>query len=164
MEITSRQNLGELDGKLGFDKSKVTCFKCREKGHFKRECPNREANGNQNPFKDDYYKKAIYHKPQPPKNQIEDGSSNSKDKALVVTQEDEGFNWNNFISKKESLALMAEIIEEPEHVPEVADVTLEEAYAIEEYYQSSSEEDRFSSGNSPTILSNPCQDSFAEIW
>ena len=62
MEITGRQNLGELDGKLGFDKSKVTCFNCRKKGHFKRECPNRESSGNQNPFKDDYYKKAIYHK------------------------------------------------------------------------------------------------------
>ncbi|KAJ0820318.1 putative transcription factor interactor and regulator CCHC(Zn) family [Helianthus annuus] len=28
---------------LGFDKSKVTCFRCRKKGHFKRECKNREA-------------------------------------------------------------------------------------------------------------------------
>ncbi|KAF5787411.1 putative transcription factor interactor and regulator CCHC(Zn) family [Helianthus annuus] len=46
---------------LGFDKSKVTCFKCREKGHFKRECKNREANDAKNPFgKDDYYRKAIY--------------------------------------------------------------------------------------------------------
>ncbi|KAM0062266.1 putative transcription factor interactor and regulator CCHC(Zn) family [Helianthus debilis subsp. tardiflorus] len=46
---------------LGFDKSKVTCFRCREKGHFKRECKNREASGAQNPFgKDDYYRKAIY--------------------------------------------------------------------------------------------------------
>ncbi|KAJ0841339.1 putative transcription factor interactor and regulator CCHC(Zn) family [Helianthus annuus] len=46
---------------LGFDKSKVTCFGCREKGHFKRECKNREASGAQNPFgKDDYYRKAIY--------------------------------------------------------------------------------------------------------
>ncbi|KAJ0838314.1 putative transcription factor interactor and regulator CCHC(Zn) family [Helianthus annuus] len=46
---------------LGFDKSKVTCFRFREKGHFKRECKNREASGAQNPFgKDDYYRKAIY--------------------------------------------------------------------------------------------------------
>ena len=45
---------------LGFDKSKVTCFRCREKVHFKRECKNREARGAQNPFgKDDYYRKAI---------------------------------------------------------------------------------------------------------
>ncbi|KAJ0588791.1 putative transcription factor interactor and regulator CCHC(Zn) family [Helianthus annuus] len=46
---------------LGFDKSKVTCFRCREKGHFKRECKNREASEAKNPFgKDDYYRKAIY--------------------------------------------------------------------------------------------------------
>ncbi|KAM0044380.1 putative transcription factor interactor and regulator CCHC(Zn) family [Helianthus debilis subsp. tardiflorus] len=46
---------------LGFDKSKVTCFRCREKGHFKRECKGREASGAQNPFgKDNYYRKAIY--------------------------------------------------------------------------------------------------------
>ncbi|KAF5772995.1 putative transcription factor interactor and regulator CCHC(Zn) family [Helianthus annuus] len=54
---------------LGFDKSKVTCFRCREKGHFKRECKNQEASGAKNPFgKDDYYRKAIYqqvaHQPQ----------------------------------------------------------------------------------------------------
>ncbi|KAJ0878177.1 putative transcription factor interactor and regulator CCHC(Zn) family [Helianthus annuus] len=35
---------------LGFDKSKVTCFKCREKGHFKRECKNQESSGAKNPF------------------------------------------------------------------------------------------------------------------
>ncbi|KAF5796859.1 putative transcription factor interactor and regulator CCHC(Zn) family [Helianthus annuus] len=39
---------------LGFIKSKVTCFRCREKGHFKRECKGREVSGAQNPFgKDD---------------------------------------------------------------------------------------------------------------
>ncbi|KAJ0804566.1 putative transcription factor interactor and regulator CCHC(Zn) family [Helianthus annuus] len=46
---------------LSFDKSKVTCFRCREKGHFKRECKNQKASGAKNPFgKDDYYRKAIY--------------------------------------------------------------------------------------------------------
>ncbi|KAJ0616279.1 putative transcription factor interactor and regulator CCHC(Zn) family [Helianthus annuus] len=46
---------------LGFDKSKVTCFRCREKGHFKRECNNQKVSGAENPFgKDDYYRKAIY--------------------------------------------------------------------------------------------------------
>ncbi|MFS7917549.1 putative transcription factor interactor and regulator CCHC(Zn) family [Helianthus anomalus] len=29
--------------KLGFDKAKVTCFKCKQKGNFKRECSNRQA-------------------------------------------------------------------------------------------------------------------------
>ncbi|MFS7929265.1 putative transcription factor interactor and regulator CCHC(Zn) family [Helianthus anomalus] len=91
------------------------CFKCKEKGHFKRECTNREVNDNRNHFGSDYYKKVIYHKnSQHPPNmlrqiQIEDGSSKSNDKALVMTQEDEGFNWNNLIPKIKSLALMAEI-------------------------------------------------------
>ena len=35
MEITGRNSLSGPDQKLGFDKSKVTCFKCKERGHFK---------------------------------------------------------------------------------------------------------------------------------
>ncbi|KAJ0895629.1 putative transcription factor interactor and regulator CCHC(Zn) family [Helianthus annuus] len=62
-QITGRDDLREANvSSLGFDKSKVTCFLCREKGHFKRECTNREASGAQNPFNNnDYYRKAIYH-------------------------------------------------------------------------------------------------------
>ncbi|KAJ0927083.1 putative transcription factor interactor and regulator CCHC(Zn) family [Helianthus annuus] len=62
-QITGRDDFREAHvSTLGFDKSKVTCFHCREKGHFKRECTNREASGAQNPFgNNDYHKKAIYH-------------------------------------------------------------------------------------------------------
>ncbi|KAJ0546139.1 putative transcription factor interactor and regulator CCHC(Zn) family [Helianthus annuus] len=62
-QITGRDDLCEANvSTLGFDKSKVTCFRCREKGHFKRECTNRKASGAQNPFNNnDYYRKAIYH-------------------------------------------------------------------------------------------------------
>ncbi|KAJ0613542.1 hypothetical protein HanIR_Chr02g0052511 [Helianthus annuus] len=35
MEITGRKTIGGPSTKLGFDKSKVTCFKCKQKGHFK---------------------------------------------------------------------------------------------------------------------------------
>ncbi|KAJ0463948.1 putative transcription factor interactor and regulator CCHC(Zn) family [Helianthus annuus] len=63
IQITGRQELGGLlSTKLGFDKSKVTCFRCKQKGHFKRECVNREVADHGNLFHDDYYKKAIYHK------------------------------------------------------------------------------------------------------
>ncbi|KAJ0927700.1 putative transcription factor interactor and regulator CCHC(Zn) family [Helianthus annuus] len=62
-QITGRDDFRDVNvSTLGFDKSKVTCFRCREKGHFKRECTNREASGAQNPFNNnDYYQKAIYH-------------------------------------------------------------------------------------------------------
>ncbi|KAJ0722715.1 putative transcription factor interactor and regulator CCHC(Zn) family [Helianthus annuus] len=59
MEITGRKSLGGPSTKLGFDKSKVTCFKCKQKGHFKRECRNSAVEEAANPFKDDYYRKAI---------------------------------------------------------------------------------------------------------
>ena len=62
-QITRRDDFRDAaTSTLGFDKSKVTCFRCREKGHFKRECTNREASGVQNPFgSNDYHRKAIYH-------------------------------------------------------------------------------------------------------
>ncbi|MFS7995516.1 hypothetical protein Hanom_Chr12g01118801 [Helianthus anomalus] len=73
---------------MGFDKSKVTYFKCKQKGPFKRECSNRETNETMNPFYDDYYRKAIYHRTneQPPKmnqKQIGEGSSKERKQALV---------------------------------------------------------------------------------
>ncbi|KAJ0616396.1 putative transcription factor interactor and regulator CCHC(Zn) family [Helianthus annuus] len=44
-QITGRDDFRDANvSTLGLDKSKVTCFRCREKGHFKRECTNREAN------------------------------------------------------------------------------------------------------------------------
>ncbi|KAJ0548253.1 putative transcription factor interactor and regulator CCHC(Zn) family [Helianthus annuus] len=55
-QITGRDDLCDANvSTLGFDKSKVTCFRCREKGHFKRECTNREASGAQNPFGNNDY-------------------------------------------------------------------------------------------------------------
>ncbi|KAJ0441357.1 putative transcription factor interactor and regulator CCHC(Zn) family [Helianthus annuus] len=126
-QITGRDDLREANvSTLGFDKSKVTCFRCREKGHFKRECTNHEASGAQNPFNNnDYYRKAIYHQvtQQPPqqhqhqaqtahgRNVIEDSSKRAcvvnqdsskraDGNALIIDQDDErlpeGFSWENF--------------------------------------------------------------------
>ncbi|KAF5813423.1 putative transcription factor interactor and regulator CCHC(Zn) family [Helianthus annuus] len=145
MEISVRNSIEGPDSKLGFDKSKVTCFRCKEKGHFKRECINREVNENINMFGSDYYKKAIHHRnsqhpltisrPIP----IEDGSK-SKDKALVVMQEDEGFNWNSLIPKTDGLALMAELVElgESEKVEKTAD-ELHAEINFDEYSENSVE-------------------------
>ncbi|MFS7914833.1 hypothetical protein Hanom_Chr02g00158191 [Helianthus anomalus] len=80
----------------------------QKKRTFKRECTCQENLDNNNPFSD-FYKQAIYHKPQ-----VEPGSSRSKNKALVFIHEDEGFNWNNMFSQPDRQAMMAEIIEEPQ--------------------------------------------------
>ncbi|KAJ0667996.1 putative transcription factor interactor and regulator CCHC(Zn) family [Helianthus annuus] len=62
MEITGKQSICGPSTKLGFDKSKVTCFKCKQKGHLKRECKNSEVDETEKPFNDNYYRKAIYHR------------------------------------------------------------------------------------------------------
>ncbi|KAJ0789490.1 putative transcription factor interactor and regulator CCHC(Zn) family [Helianthus annuus] len=112
MEITGRSCLGPADTELGFDKSKVTCFKCKQKGHFKRECANQQSDEAVNPFRDDYYQKAIYHHiSEPPKvNQKQTGESSSKirQQATAVIHEDGGFNWSKYISR-EGHALVAEV-------------------------------------------------------
>ncbi|MFS8033034.1 hypothetical protein Hanom_Chr17g01564711 [Helianthus anomalus] len=63
--------------KIGFDKNKVTCFKCKQKWNFKREYTNNKVDESMNPFHDDYYKKAIYHQnnEQPIRKQLDKGSS-----------------------------------------------------------------------------------------
>ncbi|KAF5810331.1 putative transcription factor interactor and regulator CCHC(Zn) family [Helianthus annuus] len=125
---------------LGFDKSKVTCFRCREKGHFKRECKGREASGAQNPFgKDDYYRKAIYQQvgqSQEPQTahgrKIEDPKraclvdfswndyiSSEATAARIIDQDDErlpeGFSWDMFVDEKgEYKAFIAKIVREPD--------------------------------------------------
>ncbi|MFS7921212.1 putative transcription factor interactor and regulator CCHC(Zn) family [Helianthus anomalus] len=54
MEITGRKCLKGPDMKIGFDKAIVTCFKCKQKGHFRRECTNNKAGDSVNPFHEDY--------------------------------------------------------------------------------------------------------------
>ncbi|KAJ0725151.1 putative transcription factor interactor and regulator CCHC(Zn) family [Helianthus annuus] len=59
-QITGRDEFrGMAASPLGFDKSKVTCFRCKGKGHFKRECKNQESTGNQE--KSNYYQRSIFH-------------------------------------------------------------------------------------------------------
>ncbi|KAJ0508375.1 putative transcription factor interactor and regulator CCHC(Zn) family [Helianthus annuus] len=90
IEITRKQSLGGASTKLGFDKSKVTCFKCKQKGHFKRECINSAVGGNEHPFNDDYYRKAIYHRSREEPKMTEDKPS-EKSRACAVIHDDEGF-------------------------------------------------------------------------
>ncbi|KAJ0548605.1 putative transcription factor interactor and regulator CCHC(Zn) family [Helianthus annuus] len=112
MEITGRKSIGGPSTKLGFDKSKVTCFKCKQKGHLKRECRNAYADESENPFREDYYKKAIYHqnKSEPPRlKQIEENKEKSR--ALAVIHDDEGFDWSELLPEEDAVgyAFMAKI-------------------------------------------------------
>ncbi|KAM0057616.1 putative transcription factor interactor and regulator CCHC(Zn) family [Helianthus debilis subsp. tardiflorus] len=118
MEITGRQSIGGPSTKLKFNKSKVTCFKCKQKGHFKRECRNSSDNETDNPFLDDYHRKAVYHRnrEEPPKmKQIDDNPGKEKSRALAVIQDNEGFNWNGSLPEEDFVgsAFMAQVEPEP---------------------------------------------------
>ncbi|KAJ0726053.1 putative transcription factor interactor and regulator CCHC(Zn) family [Helianthus annuus] len=118
-QITGRDDLRDANvSTLGFDKSKVTCFRCREKGHFKRECTNREASGAQNPFNNnnDYYRKAIYHQvgqsSQQQKHQAQtahgrDVIEDTGKRACVVNpNQKQSFNWDNYIPENGKACLI----------------------------------------------------------
>ncbi|KAJ0809384.1 putative transcription factor interactor and regulator CCHC(Zn) family [Helianthus annuus] len=113
MEITGRKCLEGPETKMGFDKNKVTCFKCKEKGHFKRECPNNRADESVNPFREDYYKKAIYHKntDQPIRKQIDGASSKEKRAALSYCDQNVDSIDDDYKSMVQTLDLKAGLIE-----------------------------------------------------
>ncbi|KAM0070812.1 putative transcription factor interactor and regulator CCHC(Zn) family [Helianthus debilis subsp. tardiflorus] len=111
-QITGRDDFRDANvSALGFDKSKVTCFRCREKGHFKRECKNREATGAQNPFgNNDYHKKAIYHQITQPAQQHQAQTAHGRDvvdkKACVVSQgKYDNFSWEKYIPKESKVCV-----------------------------------------------------------
>ncbi|KAM0014041.1 putative transcription factor interactor and regulator CCHC(Zn) family [Helianthus debilis subsp. tardiflorus] len=123
MEITGRNDLGGLlSTKLGFDKSKVTCFRCKQKGNFKRGCVNREIADHGNPFHEDYYKRPFIlktgeHMTRAGLRQIAEGSSKDNTQALVAQgyspntfHDDEGFNWNKYLNEGKR-ALVVEVKE-----------------------------------------------------
>ncbi|KAJ0451725.1 putative transcription factor interactor and regulator CCHC(Zn) family [Helianthus annuus] len=111
-QITGRDDFRDANvSTLGFDKSKVTCFRCREKGHFKRECKNREATGVQNPFgNNDYHKKAIYHQITQPAQQHQAQTAYGRDvvdkRACVVSQgKYDNFTWEKYLPKDSKVCL-----------------------------------------------------------
>ncbi|KAJ0954173.1 putative transcription factor interactor and regulator CCHC(Zn) family [Helianthus annuus] len=127
-QITGRDDFRDANvSTLGFDKSKVTCFCCREKGHFKRECTNREASGAQNAFNNnDYYRKAIYHQVAQQSHQQEPQTAHankaieeSSKRACMVNQDDKistkRSSWNKYISADNKAFL---IDQDDEKLPE----------------------------------------------
>ncbi|KAF5775109.1 putative transcription factor interactor and regulator CCHC(Zn) family [Helianthus annuus] len=129
MEITGRKTIGDPATKMGFDKSKVKCFKCKQKGHFKRECRNAYADESENPFKDDYYKKAIYHqnKAEPPRlKQSEDNKEKSR--ALAVIYDDEGYDWSKEVLPEDDAVGYAFMASHNEPIPWKDNRTEEQKY------------------------------------
>ncbi|KAF5799064.1 putative transcription factor interactor and regulator CCHC(Zn) family [Helianthus annuus] len=88
-QITGRDEFrGLATSPLGFDKSKVTCFRCKGKGHFKRGCKNQEATENQE--KNNYYQKSIFHQiAQQPQTAHARAIEEGQKKALRIHQDDE---------------------------------------------------------------------------
>ncbi|KAJ0703275.1 hypothetical protein HanPI659440_Chr14g0549191 [Helianthus annuus] len=84
-----------------------------EKGHFKRECKNREASGAHNAFgKDDYYRKAIYQQVgQQQESQTTHGRKIEDSKRACLVD----FNWNNYISSESKACT---IDQDDERLPE----------------------------------------------
>ncbi|KAF5796488.1 hypothetical protein HanXRQr2_Chr08g0352061 [Helianthus annuus] len=81
-----------------------------EKGHFKRECKNRDANDAKNPFgKDDYYRKAIYQQvgqQQQQEPQVAHGRKVIEDSKRACLGNQESFNWNKYISSDSKACLI----------------------------------------------------------
>ncbi|KAM0052030.1 putative transcription factor interactor and regulator CCHC(Zn) family [Helianthus debilis subsp. tardiflorus] len=126
-QITGRDEFrGMAASPLGFDKSKVTCFRCKGKGHFKRECKNQESTGSQE--KSNYYQKSIFHqidqKPQQNEPQTAHGrmieEANRKAYYGIIDQNDEvvakGFSWDKYIPSeiKSNMALVTRILDQNE--------------------------------------------------
>ncbi|KAJ0851761.1 putative transcription factor interactor and regulator CCHC(Zn) family [Helianthus annuus] len=129
MEITERKTIGGPSTKLGFEKSKVTCFKCKQKGHFKRECRNAYADESENLFRDDYYKKVIYHqnKSEPPRLKQAD-DNRDKSRALAVIYDDEGYDWSKEVLPEEDAVGYAFMANDDEPIPWKEDRTEEQKY------------------------------------
>ncbi|KAJ0795810.1 putative transcription factor interactor and regulator CCHC(Zn) family [Helianthus annuus] len=83
MERTGRTSLeSKKDSPYGFDKRMVTCFNCREKRHFKRECTKPPQQGNQYPFNGN----------QVANNERVMVPANNANRALII-QADESCDW-----------------------------------------------------------------------
>ncbi|KAM0044022.1 hypothetical protein Hdeb2414_s0010g00348291 [Helianthus debilis subsp. tardiflorus] len=102
MEITDGKSIGGPSTKLGFDKSKVTCLSVSRK--VTSSVRNAYADESENPFSEDYYKKAIYHqnKSEPPRmKQIEENKEKSR--APTVIYDDEGYDWSELLPEEDAV-------------------------------------------------------------
>ncbi|KAF5784573.1 putative transcription factor interactor and regulator CCHC(Zn) family [Helianthus annuus] len=105
MERTGRTSLeSNKDTKYSFDKEAVKCFRCGERGHFKRESTKPPQYGNQNPFRNrtNQSNQNSNHNNNNNteramvlvgiSNQV--GSSNANNTKALVVQADENYDWS----------------------------------------------------------------------
>ncbi|KAJ9546963.1 hypothetical protein OSB04_019506 [Centaurea solstitialis] len=100
---TERNNFDLKRGdKVGFDKSKVRCYKCNEPGHFARECKGVATNNQNNGGGS----------AQAPRFNNRTSNSNPSSSQALVSQEGQGFDWSDHAEEAvQNQALMAEINE-----------------------------------------------------
>ncbi|KAJ9539096.1 hypothetical protein OSB04_031829 [Centaurea solstitialis] len=140
MRRTGRRNFGmRKDDRLGFDKSKVECYKCHGLGHFARECRgsynNQQQQQNQQQNMQQQNQQQLNHHQQQnvqqqnqnvhQQNQQQNHFNTSRanhnnrnpnlgSSQALVSQEGAGFDWSYQAEEQvQNQALMAEITEEP---------------------------------------------------
>ncbi|KAJ9552315.1 hypothetical protein OSB04_016360 [Centaurea solstitialis] len=118
MRRAGRRNFGmRKDDRLGFDKSKVECYKCHGLGHFAREC--RGSYNNQQQNQQNNQQQNQQNQQQNPQQHNQQANNNNRNpnsgsSQALVSQEGAGFDWSDQAEDQvQNQAFMAEIKEEP---------------------------------------------------